>query len=1337
MKPIEFEILMRDKTKAGIQSAQANVDLLTKQIIEQKQLISTLEQQLRQLEATAQKGASAGMDQSANIEQIDALKKEILSLNVAIEGLQAQKKKATDAIPEIARKDELGELLRIQKNYISDLEKQYVAAKAAFDKVNVSGYGNLDERKKASELFLQIRADLNAEKKALIDLEKQYQNVDKSAGNYTTQMRRMEEEMAKLRLSGQQESARYKELEQELARVGVAYQTVQKERKLLTTGGSDLAGIVSGVSALSGAFSAAQGVASLFVDSNEKLAAIQTKLQAAMAITIGLQQVSTALHSTSAFRITTMGKLTELWTSAQRALNTQLGISATLSKALMLSGIGLLIGGVTMLVHRLGEWRRQQQELGLFNLEVNNSIQDQVTKIQSLDRIVKDSNNSLSERKRAIDDLKKIMPEYNAQINEEGQLINKTSTALDNYIKKLKDSTKAKIAADKAVKAENALNEWFENLSDRDKNTIVMGDNSMLSPNESFAYEVLNKQRDSYLKEIEKWNKQLDKATKSSFTTVEENTKAYWELQRDNASKRLGLLKDTQKGTDEWIKAQKDYETAVEKLKLWDLSGKQTKSAETAEEKARKAAEQAKIFARELSREEQDLQYQAAQLEIDAMQEGAAKKMAQLKLNHEKEKEELKRQKEDYLQNIIKNEKEKFEADPKNKGKKFDESGVTLTDGQLAGFSAIDKMLAKKQNAELAKAYEDSLSAYQTYSEKRLKQIEEHIRKRNELELAGASSEHLSEMDRQHKEALSGIDKEFALKEETFKSWMDSITNLSLSQLVNTLEQVKRELSSTQITFEGENDPTRNTQRVAVLRAQIKALQEQLASAQGKDGKDTKRSIREWSELENVLSRVDRTLEEIGDSIGGTAGELISFAGQISTTTLSMISGVAQFSELSMKTVEAGASTAAKAISSVEKASVILAVVTSAMEIMEKIKGIFSTSAADQWELEFQQARLEMQLRYNEALVEQIALQNEMFGGDKYSNAMAYAEAYYQALINYEEQYLDAVFIRQRKKHSGGWFGKYVNPFYGAAVKGLSGSETYEVNARENMQIQTRHKTWFRSAKYQNLEEWLKENGYDNLFGEDGSLNLELAKSVLEMKGLTDETKNYLETLIAAQEQVDEMNESLRDYLNDTFGELGDSMTNAIVDAFKNGSDAAKDFKTDMISVLEEVGAQIVRSLFLQDYIDSYSKRLEDIYKKRRSGSKEENATAISREVIEATSDFFKDLPKAQKEANKWLEEYSKQAAANGFDVYTPDSKQQSGIGGAFTTMTQDQGTKLEGLFTSVQMHVAQMDTSLVDISEVLGEIYTALGDIAGNTARIEDVLLFLEKFDRDGIKMN
>lgn len=82
----------------------------------------------------------------------------------------------------------------------------------------------------------------------------------------------------------------------------------------------------------------------------------------------------------------------------------------------------------------------------------------------------------------------------------------------------------------------------------------------------------------------------------------------------------------------------------------------------------------------------------------------------------------------------------------------------------------------------------------------------------------------------------------------------------------------------------------------------------------------------------------------------------------------------------------------------------------------------------------------------------------------------------------------------------------------------------------------------------------------------------------------------------------------------------------------------------------------------------------------------------------------------------------------------------QSGRSGAFTTMSQDQAGKLEGLFVSGQMHWASMDDKLTDVTRQMDEAGDTLRKIATNTGSsaqsLGEIKEDIKKMIRDGVKV-
>lgn len=81
---------------------------------------------------------------------------------------------------------------------------------------------------------------------------------------------------------------------------------------------------------------------------------------------------------------------------------------------------------------------------------------------------------------------------------------------------------------------------------------------------------------------------------------------------------------------------------------------------------------------------------------------------------------------------------------------------------------------------------------------------------------------------------------------------------------------------------------------------------------------------------------------------------------------------------------------------------------------------------------------------------------------------------------------------------------------------------------------------------------------------------------------MSDETRNYIQNLIDLQEHAEAAQEELRNYLQNTFGTLGDDMMSSLENAIKDrGVNAWDEFGKAGAKVIEQLGKQIAYELFL------------------------------------------------------------------------------------------------------------------------------------------------------------
>ncbi len=323
-------------------------------------------------------------------------------------------------------------------------------------------------------------------------------------------------------------------------------------------------------------------------------------------------------------------------------------------------------------------------------------------------------------------------------------------------------------------------------------------------------------------------------------------------------------------------------------------------------------------------RQQEDLENKVAQSRIDAMDEGFEKEKAQMELNHKKELQEIGRQRQDYINAIIQMEKEAFDAKEKLKASKdknyktkaFDSSTVSV---DTSAFDIMGKETRERQKMEIADFYKDSLSEYQDYVTKYNATREKFAKERERYKNAGASGAQLKEIDYQEEETLKAINNEFASREESFNSWADNVIDLSLEKLRELLNQEYQEMMNMEISDPDNPDLAGKRAKVDTLR---NALEKKKIEEEVSPGKSTK----DWDKLYKVLTDVNDVFEEIGDTVGGTFGEIISLAGGIASSSLQAVGAI--------KAINAE-------MSALDKASTVLAAISAGMKIISGIGGFF------------------------------------------------------------------------------------------------------------------------------------------------------------------------------------------------------------------------------------------------------------------------------------------------------------------------------------------------------------------------------------------------------------
>lgn len=333
------------------------------------QAVASLTQQVEGLRTTsAQSGAAFKSAQRAAQTSASGMSE---AYSQAYENIRAEMEAGTIDIKQAVAK---------QKKIVADLQKQLSEATAKQGKAATNHEQGLYASKANS-----IREELKDERQALAALEQAQTQYKQSTASVRQQLTLLRNDMVRLRMEGKQQTPEYEAMRVKMEQLGTTYRELQTEQKALSTGATQWGGALSGLQGLIGVYSAGSGVVSLFTKDNEKLMAVQTKMQSVMAIMMGMQAAANTLHATSAFRIVTVRKVTELWSAAQNKLTVSLGLSTVAAKAFMAAAtlglsvaVGLAVSAVDKLISKHQEQAKAQIEAAKAEEDAQKTIRSTV-----------------------------------------------------------------------------------------------------------------------------------------------------------------------------------------------------------------------------------------------------------------------------------------------------------------------------------------------------------------------------------------------------------------------------------------------------------------------------------------------------------------------------------------------------------------------------------------------------------------------------------------------------------------------------------------------------------------------------------------------------------------------------------------------------------------------------------------------------------------------------------------------------------------------------------------------------------------------------------------------
>lgn len=688
-------------------------------------------------------------------------------------------------------------------------------------------------------------------------------------------------------------------------------------------------------------------------------------------------------------------------------------------------------------------------------------------------------------------------------------------------------------------------------------------------------------------------------------------------------------------------------------------------------------------------------------------------------------------------------------------GQLYEERRKAEAEGDAAGVESLD--------LQIARATKDKGKELIRLDYKQLTESPDYIRAFENLrETSTGTLNSLLEQFEKAKQAAAQVLSPEDLREytTTIREIMDELDSRNpfqaLADRKSELAEAERELAEARKNLETVNAGGRvstgvryndRTGKMEETYLTAAAAMEKYNKAQEKVARSSSRVEKAEKEAADIVGELARAVGELGGAIGGQAGEIITLMGDVALFTLTTIDSLGKVAQ-----------TGVNAISAVEKASVILTIISAAIQLFQKISELGNNRAFKQYEAYAEKikeinALTDAVNEYRIAALEAQQAESNWFSADNLKNLRDYRALHDEVAKAYADKAMESQAI-YRNESGGGWLTGALNWVMGNLsalswwdewrdIWGQGDYKEGQTAAINNLRIETRKKSsgflgtgiGGKSQKTEDLVTWARNQGLGELFDDEGLINKELAQSLIDNYGdkLVGQTKETLEALIELREKYDEYIEQLHEYVSSLYEPLTENFVDSLWDWFDNGKDALDSFKDYASDTFRDIVSDMMRTIVLDKVVGSFGDDIAALYEEYAKGKIDE--TELMKKVAERTEGLVGDYQSAIPELQNIMDLVGGYLKDAGIDIRQPEGSSQSGRAGTVTSMTEETAGRLEGIGNAALDRIISIDNNLTRHLEGMA---TSLGKIAGNSEYLRHLETINENIAelRRGVKL-
>jgi hypothetical protein len=293
-------------------------------------------------------------------------------------------------LPAIEALEQLGQIDKKSAEIFKATNAEYQKRNQEVNKLSAA-YTNLSEEV-ASGALKEHKNELNKQTEAIVKQVEQTENL-------TKKLRAMIRELAAMKAAGKDNTDEFRRMSREAGELQDTIGDAREQVRALASDTKKLDAVAQAFRGIAAGMSIAAGASALFGEENEDLQKSLLKVQAAMAVLNGVQELATLATGQNYLK-------TLLLDGAQKAVAVSarvMGVSVQTATAAMTLGISLVVAGIVYLVDYLTTADEKVDELTDKSIETqkkNLSVQQRITDLR-ISLIKDDKKRELAELDRA------------------------------------------------------------------------------------------------------------------------------------------------------------------------------------------------------------------------------------------------------------------------------------------------------------------------------------------------------------------------------------------------------------------------------------------------------------------------------------------------------------------------------------------------------------------------------------------------------------------------------------------------------------------------------------------------------------------------------------------------------------------------------------------------------------------------------------------------------------------------------------------------------------------------------------------------------------------------